>query len=230
MIVVTPSVRCSCGSRRAGARAPSHRAPTAARRAAAGPARWRARARARCAAAGRPRAGSDTCAPHPAGRPASAARRRAPSISRATFAPVDQPVGDVVGDRQVGEQRVRLEHDAVVARGGRRARCRAVLQDAAAGLLLEPRDDAQQRRLAAARRPEEADQLARLDRQVDRLERDETRRTSCGCLRAEPRAASVRSCPQRRRVERRTCARTRRAIPRCNSRPESTYFGADFAS
>src|SRR2546427_129198 len=28
---------------------------------------------------------------------------------------VDQAVGDVVGDRQVREQRVRLEHDAVVA-------------------------------------------------------------------------------------------------------------------
>ena len=66
---------------------------------------------------------------------------------------VDQAVGDVVGDAQVREQRIRLEHDAVVALGRRQPRDVALaLQDGAGGLRLEPGDDAQQRRLAAARR------------------------------------------------------------------------------
>ena len=74
---------------------------------------------------------------------------------------VDQAVGDVVGDREVGKQRVRLEDDAVVALGRRQHRDVApALEDAAGGLRLEAGDDAQQRRLAAARRAEEADELA----------------------------------------------------------------------
>jgi hypothetical protein len=85
---------------------------------------------------------------------------------------VDQAVGDVVGDREVGKERVRLEDDAVVALCRRQHRDVALaLQDAAGGLRLEAGDDAQERRLAAARRAEKADELAPRDRQVDVLER-----------------------------------------------------------
>ncbi len=88
-------------------------------------------------------------------------------------APVHQPVGDVVADGQVGKQRVRLEDDAVVARRRRRAGDVApVLDHPAARLRLQPGDDPQQGRLAAAGRPDEADQLAALDREIDRLQRD----------------------------------------------------------
>ena len=79
----------------------------------------------------------------------------------ARLPPVDQAVADVVGDGEVGKQRVRLEHDAVVALRRRQRRdVAAVLHDAAGGLRLEAGDDAQQRGLAAARGPEEADELA----------------------------------------------------------------------
>ena len=85
---------------------------------------------------------------------------------------VHQAVGDVVGDREVGKERVRLEDDAVVALGRRQDRDVAPgLEDAARGLRLQAGDDAQQGRLAAARRAEEADELALLDRQVDVGER-----------------------------------------------------------
>ena len=92
----------------------------------------------------------------------------------ASAPPVHEAVRDVVGDREVGKQRVRLEHDPVVARGRRRVgHVAAVLDHAAAGLPFEARDDAQQRRLAAAGRTDEAHHLARRDREVDRLQRDE---------------------------------------------------------
>jgi hypothetical protein len=82
---------------------------------------------------------------------------------------VDQAIGHVVGHRQVGEQRVRLEHDAVVALRRRQPRDVAPrLFDAPGGLRLQARDDAQQRGLAAARRAQEADELALVDLQVDR--------------------------------------------------------------
>ena len=55
--------------------------------------------------------------------------------------------------------------------GGQQQRIALALQDLARGLRLEAGDDAQQRRLAAARRTEEADELALRDRQVDVLER-----------------------------------------------------------
>src|SRR5258706_8248314 len=67
-----------------------------------------------------------------------------------------------------------MEHDPVVPGGRRRVRyVAAVLDHFAFGLALEPRDDPQQRRLAATGGPEEADELAGFDRQVDRLQRDE---------------------------------------------------------
>src|SRR6185312_6457437 len=79
-----------------------------------------------------------------------------------------QPVADVGGHRQVGKQRVGLEHDPEVA--SRRWQGRDVpplLPDRARGLRIEPGDRAQQGGLAAARRPEEADELALGDVQRD---------------------------------------------------------------
>src|SRR5206468_2189297 len=88
--------------------------------------------------------------------------------------PVDETVRDVALDRQIRKQRVRLEHDAVIARRGRRiGYVAAVLDDPAGGLPLEPGDDPEQGRLAAPRRTEKAHHLAGVDRQIDRLQRDE---------------------------------------------------------
>ena len=52
---------------------------------------------------------------HRAGRPAPAARSTRFAIAAAALAAADQPVADIVGDRQVGKQRVGLEDDAEVA-------------------------------------------------------------------------------------------------------------------
>jgi hypothetical protein len=93
---------------------------------------------------------------------------------RARLAAVDQAVGHVVGHAQVGKQGVGLEHDAVVALGRRQAGdVPPVLHQRAAAVRLQPRHDAQQGGLAAARRPEKADELAALDGQVDVLQRGE---------------------------------------------------------
>ena len=72
-----------------------------------------------------------------------------------------QPEGDVLGHAQVGVERVVLEDHGDVALLGRE-----VVDDAAAdrqravGDLLQPGDHAQRRRLAAARGPDEDEQLA----------------------------------------------------------------------
>src|SRR6187397_864855 len=67
-----------------------------------------------------------------------------------------QPVADVLGDGHVREQRVVLEHGVHVAPVGRHARDGLAGEvDLARGRLLEARDHAQGRRLAAARWAEE---------------------------------------------------------------------------
>jgi hypothetical protein len=72
--------------------------------------------------------------------------------------------GDIPGDRQVGEQRVGLEDDAVIALRRRQGRDVApALLDRAAGLQVEAGDGTQKRGLAAARRAEEADELSLAD-------------------------------------------------------------------
>jgi hypothetical protein len=75
-----------------------------------------------------------------------------------------QAEGDVLEHRHVAEQRVVLEHEAHlplahVHVGGVLAR----EQDAARVGRLQARDDAQQRGLAAARRAQQREQLARAD-------------------------------------------------------------------
>ena len=82
-----------------------------------------------------------------------------------------QAVGDVLEDREVGEQRVGLEDDAEIPFRRRQVRdIPARLLDAAVGLDVEPRDGAQQRRLAAPRRAEKAHELAFKDLQADILD------------------------------------------------------------
>src|SRR5262245_8610186 len=80
-----------------------------------------------------------------------------------------QAEGDVVGDRQPREQGIGLEHHAAVGAG--LAHRHAVQGDAAGGRPVEPGDEAQQRRLAAARRPEHGDEVVVGDLEADRLER-----------------------------------------------------------
>ncbi len=144
---------------------------------------------------------------------------------------VDQPVGDVVADGQVRKERVRLEDDAVVALGRRQHRDVALaLADPARGLRLEPGDDAQQRRLAAARRAEEADELAALDREVDVRERLERSEGLADALEAEvlghrPAGSGSKRPPGHPDGRRRTLGTPR---PR-GARRSDHFFGSDFA-
>ena len=92
----------------------------------------------------------------------------------AAGAAIDQAVADIGRDGEVGKQRVGLEHDAEVARGRRQVRHVAPADlDHALVLRVEARDRAQQRGLAAAGRPEEADELALVDVERDVLQRGE---------------------------------------------------------
>ena len=92
----------------------------------------------------------------------------------ARLAAVDEAVADVLHHGQVGEQRVGLEDDAEVALRRRQPRDVAAADLDRAGVLhLEAGDHAQQRGLAAAGRPEEADELAALDLERDVIERRE---------------------------------------------------------
>src|SRR5262249_27566210 len=78
--------------------------------------------------------------------------------------PGAQPVADVGLDGHVRKQRVVLEDDAGAALVRRQVvDDPAVDRDVAAGLAHESRHDAQERRLAAAARSEERDDLAGLD-------------------------------------------------------------------
>ncbi|MNT24177.1 hypothetical protein D3C72_1596340 [compost metagenome] len=75
-----------------------------------------------------------------------------------------QAVGHVLGHGQVGKQRIGLEQDAVVALLGLGMGYIAARQhDGAAVLPFQPGDGAQQRRLPATRRPQQAHQLSGAD-------------------------------------------------------------------
>jgi hypothetical protein len=83
-----------------------------------------------------------------------------------------QAEGDVVVDVQEREQRVALEDGvdlALVRRGA--GHVDPVEQDAAGGRLLEPGDQPQRGRLAAAGRPQQREQLAAAHLQVDPVHR-----------------------------------------------------------
>ena len=79
-----------------------------------------------------------------------------------------QAEGHVLGDVEVGEQRVALEHRVDGPPLGRRARhVDAVDQDLAAVGTLEAADQAERRGLAAPGRAEEGEELPRRDLQID---------------------------------------------------------------
>src|ERR1044071_7456560 len=89
----------------------------------------------------------------------------------ARLALIDQTVADIRRDTQVWKQRVGLEHDAEVARGRRQARDVAPGDlDHALVLRIEAGDRAQQRGLAAARLPKEADEVTLLHVERDVLQ------------------------------------------------------------
>ena len=76
-------------------------------------------------------------------------------------------------DRQVREQGRRLEHEADVPRPRRDVRDVLVVEPDAAGARLDqPREHPQGRRLAAARRPEQRDELAVGDVEVELVDGD----------------------------------------------------------
>jgi hypothetical protein len=75
-----------------------------------------------------------------------------------------QPIGDIVGHRHMWKQRVILEHDVDRPRRRRHRRhVDAINLYATAVNALEPGQHAQQCRLAASRRPQQAEQLAPVD-------------------------------------------------------------------
>ena len=75
-----------------------------------------------------------------------------------------QAVGDVVEHVQVRKDRVRLEHHVRRPLVGRDQRRRLIVdEDLALGRKFEPRDHAQQRGLAAARRAQQREELAAFD-------------------------------------------------------------------
>src|SRR5262249_7973077 len=77
-----------------------------------------------------------------------------------------QAEADVGLDAHPREQPALLEHHGVL-----HAPAAGLDRDRARRLMVEPGEDAQQRRLAAAGRPDDAEELARLDPQVDAVER-----------------------------------------------------------
>jgi hypothetical protein len=79
--------------------------------------------------------------------------------------------GHVVVHAHVRVERIALEHHREISLARRRpGDVLAVEQQVAAGDGFEPRDQAQQRRLAAARGPDEDDELALADFKVDALD------------------------------------------------------------
>ncbi len=79
--------------------------------------------------------------------------------------------GDIVPGRHVRVEREELEHEGDVALAGvRPGHVAPVEQDRAAGGRFQPGDHAQGGRLAAARRPQQDDELAIVNGQVHRLD------------------------------------------------------------
>ncbi len=97
-----------------------------------------------------------------------------------------QPEGDVALDVEVAEERVALEDHVDVALVGRHLLDGLALeQDASLGRDLEAGEHPQRRRLAAARRAEQREELAGGDRQVDRVDGGEVAEALADALEAD---------------------------------------------
>ena len=120
------------------------------------------------------RAPLEACRARRAARSSATRSRHGPSRS----ARHPQPEPDVGGHVEMGEQLLVLEHQPDPAAVGRdRREVAAVPRDATAVGLMQPGDDAQQRRLARATGPEHGDDLSGRRREVDRVEHGAIRRT-----------------------------------------------------
>src|SRR5215211_6031289 len=80
-----------------------------------------------------------------------------------------QPERNVVGDGEPGEQSVGLKHHAAI--GPRPGDRPPIEHDPPGGRAVEPGHQPQQRRLSAARRPKNGDEIVVADVEVNRLER-----------------------------------------------------------
>jgi hypothetical protein len=86
-----------------------------------------------------------------------------------------EAIGDVLRHREMAEQRVVLEDEAdTTVAHGKPGGVLLAEQDAPRRRCLQTRDQAQEGRLARARRAQQRQQLARLDGEIDMLDRDRT--------------------------------------------------------
>ena len=147
---------------------------TAARRAASPWARPRAPGRSPRAASGRPRAGRRSCRRRPAGRPGAAAPRPC-SRRLALSTPRTSSPKAMFSHTGISGNSARFWKISAVGRWfGRMPRMSwPPIRTAPWVGLDEARDHAQDGRLAAARRAEEGEELAGLDRDVDIVDRPE---------------------------------------------------------
>ena len=150
--------------------------------------------------------------------------------------PDAQAVGDVLGHRHVRPQRVALEdhrHVAAFRRHGARRRGQdlAADHDFACRGLDEARDQPQRRGLAAARRAQQADELAMLDAQATHRRRPRPRRSACSgpSVRLRPRFLPVLSPYSNRRDARYIAGRIGR-IDACRNRSSSAAATAPSAT
>jgi ABC-type ATPase involved in cell division len=129
-----------------------------------------------------------------------------------------QGKGDVSRDRHVREERVALEHRVDGSPFGRRVlEVDAVEHDGAGIGQVESGNHSQERGLAAARRPEQREKLARVDRKADVIDRNEVAEASGDVADFEQR--------HRRLSRGRWTARNCSGI-RCRATKRPTTFGA----
>ena len=126
----------------------------------------------------------------------SASMTRAAQVAP-LHAAAPQPEGDVLEDREMREERVRLEdgvHVALVRR--QRRHVDAAELDPPLGRLLEAADHPQRRRLAAARRPEQREEAGRGRCRARCRRRRRRRRSASSARSAGCRTRSSRAVPQ----------------------------------
>ena len=191
------------------------RAPPRRRRASPSPARARRRARARRTSS---RARASRSAP-PSARNRSSAAAYASGLQSARV-PLDAGlrVGDAGAPREVGEQRLARAGGRAPAAGSRRSSDAGVRSTRALVRLVEPGEQAEQRRLAGPVRADEPEPRARAERQVDVVE------NGAGAERTDD-AVRVRLARSLQRTRGRGRARERRGSVWVSSSP--SWAGAE---